>query len=48
VAALEPPVLILAVLVAVWVRYRDDLHAWWRRTMDEAKSVQRPPAAPQR
>jgi hypothetical protein len=48
VAALEPPVVILAVLVGVWVRYRDDLHAWWRRTMDEAKSVQRPPAARQR
>jgi hypothetical protein len=48
VAALEPPVVILAVLVGVWVRYRDDLHAWWRRTMDEAKSAQRPPAAPQR
>jgi hypothetical protein len=48
VGALEPPVLILAVLVGVWVRYRDDIHAWWRRTMDEAKAVQRPPAAPQR
>jgi hypothetical protein len=47
-AGLEPPVLILAVLVGVWVRYRDDLHAWWRRTMDEAKAVQRPPAAPRR
>jgi hypothetical protein len=48
VAALEPPVVILAVLVGVWVRYRDDLHAWWRRTMDEAKSAQRPPASPSR
>jgi hypothetical protein len=44
VASLEPPVLILLVLVGAWVRYRDDIHAWFRKAMEEAKTAQRPPA----
>ncbi len=28
---------IVAILVAIWVRYREDLHAWWRASMEEAK-----------
>ncbi|MCL2393985.1 MAG: hypothetical protein FWC87_04780 [Acidimicrobiaceae bacterium] len=47
VAGLQPLILILVVLVAVWVRYRDDIHAWFAKTMEEAKAAQRP-AGPQR
>jgi hypothetical protein len=44
VASLEPLVLILLVLVGAWVRYREDIHAWFRKAMEEAKTAQRPPA----
>ncbi len=36
-------VVVFAVLVGVWARYRDDLHAWVRRAMEETKA-QRTPA----
>jgi hypothetical protein len=42
VAGLEPVILILVVLVGVWVRYREDIHLWFRKTMEEAKAAQRP------
>jgi len=41
VAGLQPLILILVVLVAVWVRYRDDIHAWFAKAMEEAKAAQR-------
>ena len=28
---------VVAILVGVWVRYREDLHDWWAASMDEAK-----------
>lgn len=28
---------VVAVIVAIWVRYREDIHAWWKESMDEAK-----------
>jgi hypothetical protein len=39
VAALEPLVLILLVLVVVWLRYRDPIHAWFRTAMREASEA---------
>lgn len=42
----EPLVLILMIGVGIWIRYRDDIHAAIRRTMEEAKQAQRP-AQPQ-
>jgi hypothetical protein len=47
VGSVEFPIVVLVVLVAIWVRYRDDIHAWFRKTMEDAKAAQRP-AAPQR
>jgi hypothetical protein len=48
VASLEPPVLIVLFLVGAWVRYREDIHAWFKRTMEEAKTAQKPPASSRR
>jgi hypothetical protein len=42
--SLEPLVLVLLVLVGAWVRYRDDIHTWFRKAMEDAKTAQRPPA----
>ncbi|MBS1848399.1 MAG: hypothetical protein JST73_09000 [Actinobacteria bacterium] len=28
---------LVALFVAVWVRYRDDIHDWWKQSMEEAK-----------
>ncbi|MBO0693186.1 MAG: hypothetical protein J2P58_09845, partial [Acidimicrobiaceae bacterium] len=44
---LEIPIVLLAFLVAVWVRYRDDLHAWFAKAMEEAKAAQRPAGSQQ-
>lgn len=42
VAGFEPLILVLVVLVGVWVRNRENIHAWFRKTMEEAKAAQRP------
>jgi hypothetical protein len=33
-------VLLLAALVACWVRYRDDIRRWWRNFIEEGKAAQ--------
>jgi hypothetical protein len=34
-------VLIVAGFAAAWVRFRDDVHAWWRRTLEEGQKAQK-------
>ena len=33
-------VLVISLLAAAWVRFRDDIHAWWQLSMQEAKQAQ--------
>jgi hypothetical protein len=35
-AAAAVAVVLVSVLVGAWVRYRDDIHAWWKASMAEA------------
>jgi hypothetical protein len=41
-AAVLPFVVVLAVLVAVWIRYRNRVAAWWRDAMQEATAARKP------
>jgi hypothetical protein len=34
-------VLIVAGLSGAWVRFRDEIHAWWRRTLEEGQKAQK-------
>ncbi|MDQ1426462.1 MAG: hypothetical protein QOD72_3960 [Acidimicrobiaceae bacterium] len=34
-------VLIVAALAGGWVRFRDEIHAWWRRTLEEGQKAQK-------
>jgi len=44
VSAFAPVVATLVVLVAAWVRFHDELHAWWNEAMEAAKTG-RPPGS---
>jgi hypothetical protein len=41
-ASVLPFVVLVALLVGVWVRYRNHVAAWWRNTMKEATAARQP------